>query len=525
MPHRSTYAAIDLGSNSFHLLIVRLEHEELRVIDRVKDMVRLAGGLDKRGRLDASTRDNALACLGRFRQLLEGIPESNIRVAATQTFRKLRHPGAFLAAAEQALGAPIEIISGREEARLVYAGVYANHPLPGVTAASGAGLVEGRRLVIDIGGGSTELALGQGRQLLLAESMQYGCVVSSQAYFGDGKITSKRWRKAIASVCRDMQENALRFREAGFSEVIGASGTIRAIQAIAMQQGWTEYLITPAVLQQLQDAMTDCGHVERLSLPGLSERRRPVLVGGVAILAALLQTMQIDHMAVSTAALREGLLEDMLGRLRNEDPRDHSIDAFMQRHAVDQRQSEAVAATVQHWLEQVGAAWQINPAQRKLLLFAARVHEAGLAIAHSQYQLHSAYLLEHSDLPGFSQLEQRYLAVLARWHRRAISADWHDGLPQRLHKAAARGLTLLRLAVIMQRNRMRLDCSNIALHSSDGGLQMLLPPDWLTEHPLTAQDLQQEADSVQKLGITLKLTEADGAAQTRSGRTRQRRSS
>jgi len=503
MPHRSTYAAIDLGSNSFHLLIVRLEHDELRVIDRVKEMVRLAGGLDKRGRLNSATRDNALACLGRFRQLLEGIPESNIRVAATQTFRKLRHPGTFLQAAELALGAPIEIISGREEARLVYAGVYANHSLP--TAAA----EQGRRLVIDIGGGSTELALGQGRQLLLAESMQYGCVVSSQEYFANGKITAKRWKKAIASVCRDMQENALRFRETGFSEVIGASGTIRAIQAIAIHQGWTEHLITPTVLQQLQEALTGFGHVDRLNLPGLSERRRPVLMGGVAILAALMQTMHIEAMDVSSAALREGLLEDTLGRLRNEDPRDNSIEAFMQRHAVDQHQSEAVAATVEHWLQQVGAAWSINPVQTKLLLFAARVHEAGLAIAHSQYQLHSAYLLEHSDLPGFSQLEQRYLAVLARWHRRAISNDWHDGLPDRLQTPAARGLALLRLAIIMQRNRMHMDCSDTELRSSNEQLLLLLPLDWLTQHPLTAQDLQQEVSAIQKLGITLTIRESD----------------
>lgn len=507
MPYRSTYAAIDLGSNSFHLIIVRLEHDELRVIDRVKDMVRLAGGVDKHGHLDAATRDNALACLERFRQLLEGIPESNIRVAATQTFRKLRHPGAFLHAAEQALGAPIEIISGREEARLVYVGVYANHRLP--TTSSD------RRLVLDIGGGSTELALGhvhdQGRKLLLAESLQYGCVVSSQDYFSDGKITAKRWQKAIASVSRDMQENAQRFRETGFCEVIGASGTIRAIQAIAIQQRWTDELISPVVLQKLQHAMTGFGHVDKLDLPGLSERRRPVLAGGVAILSALLQTMQIETMAVSTAALREGLLEDLLGRLRNEDPRDHSIDAFMQRHAVDQRQSTAVANTVQHWLQQVGTDWNINAAQTKLLLFAARVHEAGLAIAHSQYQLHSAYLLEHSDLPGFSQLEQRYLAVLARWHRRALSADWHDGLPERLHPAAARALALLRLAVIMQRNRMQLDCSELQLCAGHNQLRLLLPPAWLAQHPLTAQDLQLEIHSMQKLGIALTLTENAGS--------------
>lgn len=506
MPHRSTYAAIDLGSNSFHLIIVRLEHDELRVIDRVKDMVRLAGGVDKRGRLNSITRDNALASLGRFRQLLEGIPESNIRVAATQTFRKLRHPGAFLHAAEQALGAPIEIISGREEARLVYAGVYANHRLPTATPAVA------HRLVIDIGGGSTELALGRGRELLQAESMQYGCVVSSQEYFADGKITAKRWKKAIASVNRDLQENALRFRDTGFSEVIGASGTVRAILAIAIAQGWTDDLITPAVLHKLQHAMTAFGHVDKLDLPGLSARRRPVLAGGVAILAALMQTMQIETMAVSTAALREGLLEDMLGRLRNEDPRDHSIDAFMQRHAVDQRQSQAVASTLQHWLEQIGKDWKITAAQAKLLLFAAHVHEAGLAIAHSQYQLHSAYLLEHSDLPGFSQLEQRYLAVLARWHRRSIGAEWHDGLPERLHGAAARGLVLLRLAVIMQRNRMRQDCSNIELRNGEQQLQLRLPPDWLAQHPLTAQDLQQEVDSIKKLGFQLILTEATGSA-------------
>jgi len=501
MPHRSSYAAVDLGSNSFHLIIARLEHGQMRMLDRVKEMVRLAGGVDQRGRLDADTRDNALACLSRFRQLLDGIPEDNIRVAATQSFRKLRHPGQFLQVAEQALGAPIEIISGREEARLVYAGVYAHHSLPAASSS------DTRRLVIDIGGGSTELAVGQGRDVMRAESLQYGCVVSTQAYFPDGRITRKRWQQAIASVCRDMQDNAPRLRHSGFTEVIGASGTIRAIQAIAMQQGWTEQQITPDTLQQLQHAMTACGHVDQLDLPGLSERRRPVLAGGVAILSALMQTMHIESMAIASAALREGLLEDMLGRLRNEDPRDHSIAAFMQRYAVDRQQSQAVATTVQHWLHEINQNSGINAAQSKLLLFAAQVHEAGLAIAHSHYQQHSAYLLQHSDLPGFSQLEQRYLAVLASWHRRSISKDWHDGLPQRLHQPAARCVALLRLAVIMQRSRMQLDCSDIHLHCQQDQLQLLLPAGWLQQHPLTTQDLLQEVDSMQPLGLKLEIAE------------------
>lgn len=502
MPHRSSYAAIDLGSNSFHLLIARLEHDQLRVLDRVKDMVRLVGGVDKRGRLDAQTRANALASLSRFRQLLEGIPEHQIRVAATQSFRKLRHPGQFISAAEQALGAPIEIISGREEARLVYQGVYANHPLS-----------KHKRLVIDIGGGSTELALGRSRKLLVSESMQYGCVVSSQDYFGDGKITSKRWTKAIANVCRDMQENTLRFTETGFREVIGASGTIRAIQAIAMNMGWTEQHINSEVLQRLQQVMTAAGHIDKLDLPGLSARRRPVLAGGVAILAALFQTMHINSMTVSSAALREGLLQDLIGRLHNDDPRDSSIAAFMQRHAVDQRQSQAVASTVSYLLGLVAEPWSISSAQTKLLLFAAQVHEAGLAIANSQYQLHTAYLLQHSDLPGFSQLEQRYLAVLARWHRRSITAEWHDGLPERLHAPAARAVALLRLAVILQRNRMQMNCAQLQLRVLQNELTLMLPSGWLTEHPLTAQDLQQEQTALGPLGITLQLrTSADVVA-------------
>ncbi len=494
MPNRANYAAVDLGSNSFHLLIARLEHGELRVLDRVREMVRLAAGVDRDGQLDPVVSDRALSCLQRFQQLLRRVPAENIRAVATQSFRKLRHPGEFIHQVEKTLGCEVEIIGGREEARLVYQGVNAHRPPSNE-----------KTLVIDIGGGSTELVIGQADCIRHAESLQYGCVVVTRDYFGNGKLNRKRWLKAITSARGDLQETAHTFLKTGYADVIGASGSIRAILNICQQMHWCEQAITRNAIDRLITHMITIGDIDRLDIPGLSPRRRPVIAGGVAILAALFTALDINEMQVSQAALREGLLDDMLVRMHDSDPRQITIDAFALRYQIDTEQAMRVMQTCDQLAAATAKHWPLNNTQRNLLKWSANIHETGLTIAHSQYQKHSGYLLEASDMPGFSQLEQRFMAVLARHHRRTIPEEWHDGLPPRSHQSAAWCLALFRLAIILHRDR-----SNAAKHPEITGLNatnlcLKYDEQWSHEHPLTMHDLHIEQNMWQQLGLALRL--------------------
>ena len=287
----STYAAVDLGSNSFHLLVARREHGELRVIDRIKEMVRLGGGLDEEGNLDPAVQDRAFACLARFGQRLRGIPPDNLRAVGTQTFRRMQNANAFLMIAETALGCSIDIVAGREEARLIYLGV-----------SQGVAGHEERRLVIDIGGGSTELVIGQGLRPLEMESLQYGCVSLTRRFFGDGRIRKKRWKKAVRSVLADLHELRIRYLQTGWETAIGSSGTIKAVEEICRRLGWVEKDISVDALYMLRDRLLSFKTIDEVKLPGLSERRHPVLIGGVAMLFACFEALELKTLKVSPYA-------------------------------------------------------------------------------------------------------------------------------------------------------------------------------------------------------------------------------
>ncbi|MDH3789903.1 MAG: Ppx/GppA family phosphatase, partial [Xanthomonadales bacterium] len=292
-----TFAAVDLGSNSFHLLVARREHGELRVIDRIKEMVRLGGGLDAEGNLDRVIQDRAFACLARFGQRLRGIPADNLRAVGTQTFRRMKNANSFLMIAETGLGCSIDIIAGREEARLIYLGV-----------TQGVSGHQDRRLVIDIGGGSTELVIGEGLEPLEMESLQYGCVSLTRQFFGDGRISIDRWKKAVRSVMADLQELRVRYLRAGWDSVIGSSGTIKAVEEICRQQGWIEKDINADALHMLRDRLLEFETIDSVRLAGLSERRHPVLAGGLVMLCACFEALEIESIRVSPYALREGVL-------------------------------------------------------------------------------------------------------------------------------------------------------------------------------------------------------------------------
>jgi exopolyphosphatase/guanosine-5'-triphosphate,3'-diphosphate pyrophosphatase len=494
-PERSdTFAAIDLGSNSFHLLVARRDHGELRVLDRIKDMVRLGGGLDTEGRLDPAVQDRAFASLARFGQRLRGIPQDNMRAVGTQTFRRMKNANAFLMIAETALGCGIDIIAGREEARLIYLGV-----IQGVAGH------EDRRLVIDIGGGSTELVIGEGAKPLEMESLQYGCVSITRRFFGDGVLSRARWDEAKRSVLAELQELRLRYLGVGWDTAIGSSGTIRAVEEICRRLGWVERDITADALQMLADRLLRFETIDAVSLPGLSDRRHPVLAGGLVILQACFEALEIATLKVSPFALREGLLQDMLGRLEHRDPRDKTVESFMSRYSVDTAQVARVKSTALAACDRIAEGMFLRPIHRQLLGWAADLHEAGLSVSHSRYQLHSGYLVENSDMPGFTRQEQLFLAALVRYHRRPIPRDFTDTLPTRMHEPLRMTLVCLRFACILCRSRDDEAIPVFRLSGTDNMMTADFPPDWVAVHPLTLFDLKQEARDLKAIGLQFRV--------------------
>jgi len=484
-------AAIDIGSNSFHMVVARYVLGQLRTVDRLREMVRLAEGLDARRGLTPEVRQRALACLSRFGQRLRDIPGQRVRAIATNTVRQLANPEAFLMPAETALGHAIEVVSGREEARLVYLGVaHAQPPRP-----------DQLRLVIDIGGGSTECIIGSGLEPLERESLQAGCVASTLRFFADGKLTKKRWAEALTEVTAEFQQFAGLYRHLGWDEALGSSGTNKAIGDICAALKLTKGAVTAEALPQVRDRLLAAGRIDAIDLPGLSEERRPIIAGGVLVLEAAFDALALKRMAVSKAALREGVLYDMLGRGSGADPRDASVLALMQRYGIDTAQAARVEATALQLFDRIAQAWHLQPDDRLLLAWAARLHELGLAIAHSQYQVHGAYVLEHSDIAGFSQQEQRMLAAMVRAHRRRVPKSAFDALPERLLASTRRITALLRLAVALHRSHEPDALPDLRLQADGDRLVLSLPRTWIDARPLLASDLATEAAESAGLGI------------------------
>ncbi|WP_343786514.1 Ppx/GppA phosphatase family protein [Dokdonella soli] len=487
-------AAVDLGSNSFHLVVARYEHGSLRLIDRLRDSVRMAMGLRADGSLEPERRERALACLARFGQRLRALPHERVRAVATNSVRRLANPQAFLLPAETALGHPIEVVAGREEARLIYLGVA--HDL----AKSSQ-----RRLVVDIGGGSTEFIIGQGFDALETESVQMGCVASTLRFFGDGKFTLKRWRQAQTEMAVELQQFAADYRARGWGEAIGSSGTAKAIGSIVQANGWSEQGISATSLARLRDAILAAGSIGNLRLAGLAEDRTPIIAGGVAILEAAFATFALDHMGVCETAMREGLLYDLVGRAMHGDPRAGSIAALASRYAVDRAQAARVHHAAMELFDQVADAWQLGGLERDLLGWAADIHEIGLAIAHSLHHIHGAYIVANSDLAGFSRQGQQALAAIIRSHRRKPDREVIDALPERLRREARRLTALLRLAALLERARTTEAMPPLRLVADDKALRLELPPGWLDQHPLTRADLEQERDHFKILDLKLQV--------------------
>ncbi len=489
-------AAVDLGSNSFHLIVASFAQGQLRVVDRLREMVRIAAGLDKGKNLDAASQIRALECLARFGERLRDIPPERLRVVGTNTLRKARDPTDFLHKAEAMLGHDIDVVSGIEEARLIFIG--ASRSLPEVS---------GRHMVIDIGGGSTELAGGMGYQPDRLQSLGIGCVGMSRKFFPKGKITRKRFDEARTAVRLELRPYAGMFSGAQYERVAGASGTIRTAMDVLSGLKFDESGISLPALERLIALIIEQGHVERLELPGLSMERVPVFAGGIAILTEVMSFLGIEKLLAAQGAMREGILYDLIGRLGDEDSRVRTVRSMESRYHVDVSQAERVEQTALTLFEQVADSWKLRrPNARNLLGWAARLHEIGLDIAHSSYHKHGAYLLEHSDMPGFTRNEQAILAGLVGLHRRKLTAANVSAVTSAgWGKRTLRLAIILRLAVLFNRSRSYEFPDTFRMLAKRRSITLQLSQEWLNSNPLSLADLQCEMGYLEAVGLELNI--------------------
>lgn len=493
--NNAVVAAVDLGSNSFHMLVARAGDSGLQVIDRLRDPVRLAAGLASDKTLQPDAEARALDSLARFGQRLKDIPPGQVRVVGTNTMRRLRRAGRFITQAERALGHRVEVISGVEEARLVYGGV--THGLP---------QDDTRRLVIDIGGGSTELIVGRNAEPELMESVHIGCVSHTLTHFPKGKITRRNMERAKLAASAAIKFLVRRYQTRGWDLVLGASGSVRSVWRVAAELGVDEHRITPACIAAASERVLAAGHIDKLALPGLRDDRQPVFVGSLAVLAGIFESLQIEAMDISDRALREGVLYDLLGRLSDFDVRDRSANDLAERFALDQAHAQRVEATASRMLAQVAVPWQLQgELYHDFLRWAAQLHEIGMAIAHAGYHKHSAYVLAQVDLHGFSRTDQQILAAITRCHRGKWSNDGFEDLREDWRWPAQRLAILLRLAVILHRGRSPDALPDPTLRITPRGLRLGFAAGWLDAHALTRADLEQEASRLKSMDFTLEF--------------------
>jgi exopolyphosphatase/guanosine-5'-triphosphate,3'-diphosphate pyrophosphatase len=477
------------------MVVARIQHGEPSIIDRLKEMVRLASGLNQDGSLDEGSQQRALECLRRFGQRLRDMRAHQVRVVGTNTLRRARNADGFLAKAEEALGHPVEVITGIEEARLIYLGV-SHH----------TNSAEGRNLVVDIGGGSTEVIIGEGYEPEYLESLYVGCVGMSRVHFEDGKLTAKRFERARLAARLELRPVAAAFRRRGWKRAIGSSGTVRAASDVARELRLTDGGVTLAAVEAIIGEMINVKRIDDLRLPGLGAERTPVFPGGMAILAEIMSTLRIDRMDVSQGALREGLLYDMLGRLHDEDARERSIRAMQRRYHVDLEQALRVETTAAALFDKAAPGWKLSERDRQLVVWAARLHEIGLDIAHARYHHHGGYLIANSDLPGFVRVEQQRLASLVTLHRRKLDDPFLSNLPNAVRVPTFKLVVLLRLATLLNRSRSPSQLPEIALAVGQDSLEVRFPPGWLDGSPLTAADLEQEKQWLGARGFELRTT-------------------
>lgn len=488
MQHQPLLAAVDLGSNSFRLQVARVENDQLYMLDGLREPVRLAAGLTPEKYLDAEAQQRALATLGRFAERLRGLPREAVRVVGTNSLRVAKNAADFIPQAEHVLGFPIDVISGLEEARLIYVGVA--HGLPPS---------DDNRLVIDIGGGSTEFIIGNGLVPVKLESLYMGCVSFTKRFFPDNRITKQNLKQAELAARNELQAIAGEYR-GRWQHAFGSSGTAKALAEILEMNGYSDGGITREGLERLRAHLLKVGDVQRLELLGLRPDRMPALAGGFAIMSAAFCELEIEHMQFAPTALREGVLYDLWGRFHHNDMRDVTVKQFMTRYRLDAAQARRVA-TLAEGLARQFLGDELGETAQQVLSWAAGLHEVGISVAHSGYHKHTAYILKNADMPGFSKKEQARLSALA--------------LAQRGNLEKMRGLLSetedlvlamsLRLAVLFRRNRADAPLPEIKGRFSGTKFHLAIASDWLAQNPLTETALQEECGQWKSLDVSLQV--------------------
>ncbi|MDH1636757.1 exopolyphosphatase [Aeromonas caviae] len=477
----SLYAAVDLGSNSFHMVIARLTEGRMQIIDRIKERVRLAEGMDEQRRMSQEAMARGLDCLALFAERLTNIKPDQIRIAGTYTLRRASNARDFVREAAKVLNHPIEIISGQEEARLIYQGVaHTQH-------------IEGQVLVVDIGGGSTELIIGEGFSPLALTSRKMGCVSFTQSFFGNGKLGEKAFNAAVLEAQHQLAPIINQYRKLGWQSCLGSSGSIRTVRDVLQGEEWTDGAITLAGLERLKEEMLKHKRVDQLKLAGLTEERQGVFAAAVAILLGLFTSLPIERMEYSDGALREGLLYEFEERLQHHDIRERTALALSTHYRIDKRQATRVESSVLSLFDALCGPWEMpEEPYRAILGWAARLHEIGLAINYSGIHKHSAYILQNTDLPGFNQDDQALLAALVRFHRKGLKLSELPALPNHDEQTVLRCIRILRLAVAAHHRRQDNLLPEWNVQAAGDQLVVTLPLDWCDENKLLMQNLEKE---------------------------------
>lgn len=500
-PRPQEFAAVDLGSNSFHMVIARVVDGAMQIIGRLKQRVHLADGLDSNNRLSEEAMERGLSCLSLFAERLQGFEPSSVCIVGTHTLRQATNAAEFLKRAEKMIPYPIEIIPGNEEARLIFMGVEHTQP------------ERGRKLVIDIGGGSTELVIGEDFEPRLVESRRMGCVSFAQLYFPGGAINRENFQRARLSAVQQLESLAWQYRIQGWNVALGASGTIKATHEVLLAMGEKDGFITPERLEMLVDEVLKHKNFDALSLPGLSEDRKAVFVPGLSILCGVFDALGIRELRLSDGALREGVLYEMEGRFRHQDIRSRTAQSLANQYNIDRDQARRVLETTTLIYEQ----WQAqnpklaSPPLAALLKWAAMLHEVGLNINHSGMHRHSSYILQNSDLPGFNQEQQTMMATLVRYHRKAIKLDDLPRFTLYKKKQFLPLIQILRLGVLLNNQRQATTTPpTLILKTDDHQWTLSFPHDWFSQNALVLLDLEREQQFWESVtGWLLKIKEED----------------
>lgn len=492
------YASIDLGSNSFHMIVAREADGQLQIIDKHKEMVRLRAGLDKKYNLSKEIIEASAQALERFAQLIKNVPNRNIRVVGTNTLRNAKNSREFLLAARKALGINIDIVSGKEEARLIYLGV-----------SNGLPSSDEQRLVMDIGGGSSEYIIGAKKEILNLTSTEIGCVTLSQMFFEKDIVTPERMRNAVAFCSQALRPHRRYLTQLGWENAYGSSGTIKSIASVLQANGWADKAITLEGLNILRGELIKAGSAQDLELDGLKDDRRSVLAGGLAVLIASFEELQISQLHISNHALREGLILDSLGRATEADSRLASVKTMQKWLKVDRQHADQVAQTARAFFNQVHTIWNLHDTEYdypKLLSWASQLHECGIAISYKRYRQHSAYLVENTEMAGFSNQEKQMLGAMLLNHRGKFIFEAFEQLIEPHNKKLIFLTVLLRLAVRIHRGR-DLEFPEVWLEVEDNyKLSLKFEENWLEAHPLSVIDLEIEAKRLAEGGFKLSFS-------------------